>query len=291
MNSRLLNHYEAVTYSALQEACLSNGAKAFPKVRVGDVFSLRGSGISSGHYSYALRAHFDFLVTSADYMPLFSVEFDGPLHKTSAVQQTRDRLKNELCERFAHGLLRINSNYLSKKFRGLDLLSYFVDAWFLDEAFCKAQEDGFVPYDELFDMTFIYTNRTDTGKKWPYWLSLDVQLALQELHKTGKIGQMAPSHHVGKDAQGNYRCLTWLIFDKGHVVYVKTGMRAQLFPAVDKADLISMLAIFDLYEKVKRVLARAPNLLLERNRFFTEYLPRFEETYEMVSATSCSATV
>ncbi|QLA80632.1 DUF2726 domain-containing protein [Acidovorax sp.] len=291
MNSRLLNRYEEVTYSALQQACSSNGAKVFPKVRVGDVFPLSGSGVSSEHYSYGLRAHFDFLVTNSDYMPLFSVEFDGPLHKTSSVQSGRDRLKNDLCERFSHGLLRINSNYLSRKFRGLDLLSYFVDAWFLEDAFYKAQESGSVPYDEPFDMTFFYTNGSDSGAKWPYWLSLDVQLALQRLHKNRQIGQMAPSHHVGKDSDGNYRCLTWVVFDENHVVYATTGMRAQLFSAVDKADLISMLAMFDLYENIKRALSGELSLLCDRNSFFTVYQPHFEQAYGMVSAGSCGATV
>ncbi|GAA4425856.1 DUF2726 domain-containing protein [Acidovorax lacteus] len=291
MNSRLLNQYEEVTYSALQKACFSNGAKVFPKVRVGDVFPLAGSGISPEHYSYGLRAHFDFLVTNSDYMPLFSVEFDGPVHKTSSIQRARDRLKNDLCERFSHGLLRVNSNYLTRRYRGLDLLSYFVDAWFLEEAFYEAQKSGSVPYDEPFDMTFFFTDGSDSSKKWPYWLSLDIQLALQKLHKSGQIGQMAPSHYVGKDTEGNYRCLTWVVLDRASVVYATTGMRAQLFSAVDKSDLISMIAMFDLYENIKRALAGDLSLLCDRRSFFADRQPRFERTYGMVSAASCGATV
>ena len=202
MNQRLLNRYEEVTYEALARVCESNGARVFPKVRVADVFPLENSGVSPAHFSYGLRSHFDFLVTDRDYQPQFSVEFDGPLHKTSEVQRRRDSLKNDLCEHFSHGLLRVNSKYLTPTYRGLDLLTYFVDAWFLELAFDEAQRNGTIPYDEPFDMTFIYSTGGTDGKKWPYWLSLDIQIALEKLHSAGRIGQMAPSHHVGKGSAG-----------------------------------------------------------------------------------------
>jgi len=128
MNPRLLNYYEEVTYEALARVCESNGARVFPKVRVADVFTLENSGVPSGHFNYGLRSHFDFVVTDRDYQPQFSVKFDGPLHKSSETQRQRDILKDELCEHFDHGLLRINSKYLTPSYRGLDLLTYFVDA-------------------------------------------------------------------------------------------------------------------------------------------------------------------
>jgi hypothetical protein len=176
MKSRLLNKYEEITYDALSQVCISHGAHVFPKVRIADVFPLEGSGVSAIHYSYGLRAHFDFIVTDTNYAPLFSVEFDGPLHKVSEKQRGRDHLKNDLCESFNHSLLRINSNYLNKKYRGLDLLTYFVDAWFLSEAFSEAQQNGLVPYDEDFDISFIVYDGKHEGKNFPYWLSLDIQL-------------------------------------------------------------------------------------------------------------------
>lgn len=291
MNQRLLNHYEEVTYEALARVCDSNGARVFPKVRVADVFPLANSGVTPAHFSYGLRSHFDFLVTDRDYQPQFSVEFDGPLHKTSKLQRQRDILKNDLCEHFNHGLLRVNSRYLTSNYRGLDLLTYFVDAWFLEQAFDEAQRNGTVPYDESFDMTFIYSTGNPDGKKWPYWLSLDIQLALQKLHKVGRIGQMAPSHHVGIDSEGNYRCLAWLVMDARTVLVVATGMRAQRFHAVCKSELVSMLAMFDLYPKVQQVLSGARGGLVERNIFFSERLPAFQERFGMVSVASVGATV
>jgi hypothetical protein len=291
MNLCLLNKYEEVTYTALQRVCESNGARVFPKVRVGDVFALEGSGVSAAMFSYALRAHFDFLVTDSDYQPLFSVEFDGPLHKTSAVQRERDRLKEELCDRFYHGLLRVNSLYLTKQYRGLDLLTYFVEAWFLEQAFSDAQRSGQVPYDEPFDMTSIYSNGSESGVKWPYWLSLDIQHSFKELHKVGKTGQMVPSHYVGIDPLGNYRCLSWLVVDAARVLQVKTGMRAQRFPAVSESELLSMLAMFDLYEGFQRTQVHSRANIVDRRLFFETVLPTFEANYKLVSAGTCGATV
>ena len=291
MIQRLFNRYEEVTYDALNRLCKDSGAKVFAKVRVADVLKLEGSGVSAEHFGYGLRSHFDFVVVDSDYQPLFSVEFDGPLHKTSEVQMKRDRLKNELCDHFHHGLLRIKSNYLSKTYRGLDLLTYFVDAWFLEQAFDEAQRSGLIPYDESFDMTSIYSDGSQSGRKWPYWLSFDIQNSLRKLHSAGAIGQMAPSYHVGKDGNGAYRCLSWLVFDASHVVSVSTGMHAQRFPAVCKSELVSMLAMVDLNSRVENVLRGDRAHLLDRRHFFESRLPEFQGNYPMVCASSVSATL
>jgi hypothetical protein len=291
MRHRLLNHSEEVTYESLTRVCESNGARVFPKVRLADVFAIEKSGLSSAHFSYCLRSHFDFLVTDKDYRPQFSVEFDGPLHKASAVQRQRDLLKNNLCEHFGHGLLRVNSKYLTPAYRGLDLLTYFVDAWFLAQAFDEAQKSGAIPYDEPFDITFIYSTSDSNSKKWPYWLTLDIQAEMEKLHLEERIGQMAPSHHVGTDNEGNYRCMSWLVVDAMSVLSVTTGMRAQRFSAVDECDLVSMLAMFDLYRELPSVLSGTRGALMDRNRFFQERLPAFQQRYPMVSATSFGAIV
>lgn len=290
MNSRLLNKYEEITYDALNEVCASVGARVFPKVRIADVFPLEGSGITSAHYSYGLRAHFDFLITNSNYDPLFSVEFDGPLHKTSTIQQGRDKLKNDLCEDFNHGLLRINSNYLNRKYRGLDLLTYFIEAWFLEAAFQEAQNNGIVPYDEDFDICFIAYDGKRDNKTFPYWLSLDIQLAFQKLHKEKVIGQMVPSHFVGTDVDGNYRCLSWLVLDQNRVIRAATGMRAQRFSVVCESELVSMLAMFDVYERLQNTLAGKNDCTTPRKLFFESELSRFQEKYEIASALTCGPT-
>ena len=150
MTFQIPNKYEDVAHDALREACLPNGARFFSKVRMGDVFPLTNANVPAELRGYGLRSHFDFLVTTGDRQPLFSVDFDRPPHRTSNAQTARDRLKDRLCQNFGHPLLRIGSDYVTKTYRGLDLLTYFVEAWFLGEAFDDAQQKGLIPYDEPF---------------------------------------------------------------------------------------------------------------------------------------------
>lgn len=108
MFKKIFNIHEEATNLRLDEVCANYGAKAYPKVRVADVLPIENSGISSVEYSYALKAHFDFVVCDKDHMPQFSVEFDGPYHKKEP-QKEKDQLKNKLCERFHFPLLRADS--------------------------------------------------------------------------------------------------------------------------------------------------------------------------------------
>lgn len=291
MTFQLPNKYEDVAHDALREACLPNGARVFSKVRMGDVFPLTNANVPAELLGYVLRSHFDFLVTTGDRQPLFSVDFDRPPHRTSNAQTARDRLKDRLCQNFGHPLLRIGSDYVTKTYRGLDLLTYFVEAWFLGEAFDDAQQQGLIPYDEPFDITYVYSAGARSGTTWPYWLSLDIQNTFRELHEAGSIGQMVPSHVVGADTEGNHHCLSWLVLDAGHVIEARTGMRVQQFPAVDESDLVSMLAMFDILPKVKSALRGERAQLLDREEFFASSLPAFQKRYEIHSSLSVGPTI
>ena len=57
------------------------------------------SGIEREHYDYALRAHFDFVVSDSNHGPLFAVEFDGPSHDDEE-QKARDAKKDWLARHF-----------------------------------------------------------------------------------------------------------------------------------------------------------------------------------------------
>ncbi|WP_082340162.1 DUF2726 domain-containing protein [Lysinibacillus agricola] len=113
-------------------------------------FPITDSGISNEEYSFALKSHFDFTVyDNTTLQPLFAVEFDGKSHLVE-IQKSRDKLKNRLVERFNLPLLRINSLYLDKKYRSLDLLSWCIEVWFSAKYFYEAQRNGLIPYDEPF---------------------------------------------------------------------------------------------------------------------------------------------
>jgi hypothetical protein len=125
----LVNNYEKITHDKLAAACRAESARVCPKVRVKDALPIERSGVSGEHFRYALQSHFDFVVTDKDSNVLFAVEFDGPLHDSLDAER-RDRIKNELYDRFSLPLLRVNANHLQRRFRQWDLLSYFVETWF-----------------------------------------------------------------------------------------------------------------------------------------------------------------
>ena len=248
---KLLNFHEGKTSVRLKKICEENGAVVYPKVRVADVLPIQNSGISADDYSFALKSHFDFVVADSTTRPLFAVEFDGPTHKQPE-QKARDARKNRLCERFGFPLLRINSRYLDDRYRGMDLLSWFVEVWFMRTAFNEAQERGDIPPDEIFDAWCVVTDRS--GKiSFPFWLSAPALVKLRRLAEAGKIRDPVMSRWVGRDKDGNYRAIGWIAITAKLSACVQTGMRSQLFPVMETEVIDELLAI-EIYDLVTRIL-------------------------------------
>jgi hypothetical protein len=247
----LVNEYEEITHDRLVAACRIDGARVCPKVRMKDALPIEGSGVSDEQFSFSLRSHFDFLIADKEWNLLFAVEFDGSSHG-SPDGQRRDALKNGLCERFGLPLLRVNANHLQKRFRQWDLLSYFVETWFLKRAFDDAQEKGMIPLEEDFDPMMLLSD--GGSKRWPYWFAAPSQIEIQRLHKAGRIAHFAPSHLIGHDSTGNYRCLAYLKISANEWAVIRTGMRAQLFD-VCTSDVVWQVGIVELREKLDEILA------------------------------------
>lgn len=181
---RILNLHEEATYLGLREVCEAYGSHVYPKVRVADVLKIEGSGIADDLYRYALQSHFDFVVTNSDHGPVFAVEFDGPTHQSEG-QKAGDEKKNGLCARFNFPLLRVTASYFGKKYRDMDLLTWFVVVWFAQKWFEKAQESGQIPYDEPF-MPQAILNIQEQSKQFPLWLSADVNQGIPCLLQNGR---------------------------------------------------------------------------------------------------------
>jgi hypothetical protein len=98
---KMLNIGERAVFEITKQVAESSGIEVFAKVRVADAIEIDRSGVSNEHYSYALKAHFDFLVARSD-APLIAIEFDGPGHDS-----VHDHLKNDLCDRFGLPLVRV----------------------------------------------------------------------------------------------------------------------------------------------------------------------------------------
>jgi hypothetical protein len=248
----LLNRPEVHTEVALREVCRSYGARVFAKVRVADVLPIEHSCISSELYRYALQAHFDFVAAEESTRALFAVEFDGPSHVT-ATGMERDQKKAALCKRFECPLLRINSRYLTSRYRGINLLAWCIESWFLQRGFEAEQAAGRIRYDEPFD-AFSILRLDDNSNRFPLWLSCDVLQQFRAWAVAGLTLDPGPSCILGVDRTGSIRALAFIRVDSTEGVVVRSAMRSQLFP-IDLPELLNEVALFDLHESLKTTIS------------------------------------
>jgi hypothetical protein len=279
MLQRLLNKYEEETNERLKVLTEHWGAHTFVKVRLADVFRIQASGISDEEYRFALQSHFDFLVTDRNLLPLFAVEYDGYLHSEPA-QASRDELKAKLCDRFELPLLRINSRYLLVRTNGLDLLGWFVHAWFSGKVVSEAEAAGHIPPGDVSPLDLVTLPGT-TGAL-PLWLSRSAISEIWEGAKTNPGQDPVPSCIVGKGQHGQARALGWLRLSTSTCISVETGMRAQLFP-VPVDEVLEDLVVLELSSKLRAVRkgVETPQSLEALDR----QISRFKERYTTLSYT------
>lgn len=251
MLKRIMNLHEEATHTRLRAACERYGALVYPKVRLADILPIEGSQISGDEYRFALRSHFDFVIANKQQQPLFAVEFDGIFHKTET-QKKRDIKKNQLCAKFNLPLLRINSNYLLKKYHGMDVLSWLVKVWFVSESFDRAQQEGIIPPDEPFiPSSIISTDKEHEG--FYLWLSRTARSKIQKLYESGVCKDYIPSYLVGIDKDNIYRGIAYLRIDDKVGISTETAMRGQQFP-VSLDEILEDILVCELYEKLKEAL-------------------------------------
>jgi Protein of unknown function (DUF2726) len=225
---QILSNPEQATYERLREACSRNSAQAFPKVRLADVLPIENSGISDDLFRFALQSHFDFVVADERHLPLFAVEFDGASHQTG-IQAARDAKKDFLCEHFQLPILRINAEYLNRRYRRLDLLTWFVEVWFLSRSFYDAQAKGEIPPDEPFDPCMAMSIPGLEGR-FPLWLSSDPELKIDKLSKLGKCKDPRANIYIGYDHQQVCGGIGFVRVDEQVGVLTFSAMRSQRFP-------------------------------------------------------------
>lgn len=249
---KLLNYHEYLTDLSLNATAKRYGVRILPKVRVADALPINNSKISDRWFGFALRSHFDFVVVDAQTRPLFAVEYDGPSHATSR-QRERDSIKDSLCDLFHLPILRVNSNHLKPQYRGLDLVTWMVEQWFLAEEFQKAQEEGVVPLDEPFDPSS-FLSIQGHRHSFPLWLSLDIRTAIAQLHKEGRCWDPIPSCFVGWDEEGHCHGIGCLRIDSSAGVYAYSGAKKKAFP-VKLSDLVEEVLVFEIWERLQQTLA------------------------------------
>ncbi len=145
----IANRYEAEVHTIISEVAEKRSCVVYPKVRLADALRIDRSGLEADAYTYALKAHLDFLVVDSDSLSRFAVEFDGPSHDNPD-RRRKDILKNDICERLGLPLLRVTAKYLEEENESISLLAWLVDIYFIFEAFLAAQSEGQIPIAEPF---------------------------------------------------------------------------------------------------------------------------------------------
>jgi len=247
---KLLNRAEELAFRELHAISQDNALRLFAKPRLSDVI-LKDKPLSREDFDFYTRAHVDFVVTDEKTKPLFIVEYDGPTHAAS-LQRRRDRMKDGMCADAGLGILRINANHVTKRYRGMSVLRWIIEVTELEKAFYEAQAAGRVPWDEPFDAAMILDD--GKGRKWPYWLSVSATQALNSFalaENSGRNGGWGAV--IGSDTERNLLELSYC-WAGDAVVWSKTGVRRQNFefPAYDLLREISICELeHDLLEPIR----------------------------------------
>jgi very-short-patch-repair endonuclease len=272
----LLNRSEETVLSELVQIASDNGMRVFAKLRLSDVIQKDSTHLTNREFDFYTRSHCDFVVADADARPVMIVEYDGPLHRSSAKQQERDEIKNELCRRAGLGMLRINDNYVTKLYRGITVLRWIIEVTELEKAFSAAQEDGYIPWDEPFDPTFL--EPAGSGGRFPYWLGAAATQSFHRFFKTlDRDIPKGTNGILGQDKNGAARRLSCLYFGN-QILWTTTGIRKQdlQFPDYDLLDQIDTCELDIRLRKFRKgeVAASSPE----------EFRPVFERFCERYNA-------
>jgi hypothetical protein len=105
----LVNDYERAVDAQLAAVYQGRGRRVHCKPRLADVLPVNDGQISDADPTYALRAHFDFVVTDREGLAEIAVEFDGPHHHREP-QRRRDERKARICRMYMLPLLRVGAS-------------------------------------------------------------------------------------------------------------------------------------------------------------------------------------
>ncbi|CAN5291021.1 hypothetical protein BH24GEM2_BH24GEM2_10020 [soil metagenome] len=235
----LVNHFEHATGEALRQAVSHDGGRVYPKIRIADALDIDRSGLARDEYSYAFKAHFDFVVADGDSCAAFAVEFDETHHDSDPNTIVRDALKNSICGKLEMPLLRIRGRHLEAAGHFPSLIGWLAELFFLERSFYAAQDRGEIPPDEPF-----------------IWFSvrgydpfLSARVLIQNLYKTNLIKNPAPQEHRAYPSSGACSAVATVELNSGGFLVGHAHCFALGFSAVPSRDLAVELAVGALAEQ------------------------------------------
>lgn len=252
---KLVNFHEAVTRKILRAAAEKNGAEVWPKLRIADVLNLERSGLDNDLFSFALKAHFDFVVVDQEHLPLFAVEFDGPHHDSEPRARINDMKKNAVCEKLDFPIARVRDEHLFQKARGVDYLTWLTEIFFSFQSLVEAQEKGLLPDDEPLDPMSFLSNPNIPGA-FPLFISAHARSRLIALNKRGVLSAPAPLDLRGDDADGRTTCISVVTAGRGELLFATSsiylrGFGVAPFEAAAEIAAVNLASLADEFSRTR----------------------------------------
>lgn len=269
----LVNPSEVATDAVLREVATKYGTRVYPKVRIADALEIAESELTDEEYSYALRAHFDFVVTSDGNDAAFVVEFDGSTHDRLPEVIRRDVLKSTICQKLGMPLLRIDEGALRRAGRS-SVLGWLAEIWFHYDAFITAQERGDIPPDEIFDYTlilgqglvengrFVELSIEEAAKvpeRWPeliltrpYFISQSARVLIRRSYERGECSAGYPEELASREPGGHATALALVPLPNDLAVIGTARCRSFSFPPISPREVAQELAVVDAGEKLRQ---------------------------------------
>lgn len=150
MLRRFRNYSEDRVQKQIRAVIGRHSAELHEKVRVADIVDI--SKLDRRELgTYALQAHFDFVLTDEDGRAVFAIEFDGPGHNPS-----NDAKKNSICQQADLPLFRIYGFQEVREINAMTLTRYLVELVFHARVFQQMIADGHLdPFEPFMLSAFI----------------------------------------------------------------------------------------------------------------------------------------
>lgn len=250
---RLLTPYEAITRKILGLAADRNEAEVFAIARIADVFEIRGSGISDDIFSFALSAHFDFVVTDKTFSPLFAVEFDERHHATDPKSRADDKKKNLICEHFELPLARVRDEHIFQSARGINYVTWLTELFFATQAIKGAYESGIIPQDDYVDALSFATLPHLPGE-FPLFLSSVARIRLMSFCERGILADSVPLHLRGYTPAGAGESLVVVPTPLGDLLFASATIYLRGFgiPPSEAAEELAIVSLSRLVDEYSR---------------------------------------
>jgi hypothetical protein len=261
---KLVAHTEEAISFGLSATCRRLGAAVLVRVKVQDVFRTEGAGLSDDLLQFVARASFDHVVTDAERMPLFVVQFDGTSHPTD-IQSLKQQQENEICRKLLLPLVRVHAFHLAKKHHSLEIVGLLLESWFASKGMPERSERSRSFRTGEIELTATQAPMSQMpassgpsssmlGDLEPTsMVAGDVRKQIRRIYESGKCKSPVASSVIGVDAAGTYHAVAFIRVSEEAVASSKVAFRNQLFPSTTLV-LVEEILIHELYQELLDVI-------------------------------------